>query len=291
MVHTLENNLVPYSTATQLAETYAETTAAIRQALETVRDNCEQLSQAFAFEATEHDTTRANFRLEVKYGYQQSHSLGELERVLKEFKREAWSLLFAKLELGKLLSTKRREELNEVFYYGRPRYNSGPDPIDTLPEINGDNIVSVLQGMLSSAGDFLTEKIREEFDYFRPGLYSRSKYKTNQNESAAVGRKVIKGYAVQSGYGTPFRFHYKAEPHFQALDSIFHALDGKGPLPGTFGPLVDSVKTIQEGEVGETDYFRLRCFRNGNIHLEFKRLDLLAEFNRLAGGAALAAPL
>lgn len=37
----------------------------------------------------------------------------------------------------------------------------------------------------------------------------------------------------------------------------------------------------------ETAYFRFRCFKNGNLHIEFKRLDLVARLNQVAGGARL----
>src|SRR5436190_20361060 len=37
----------------------------------------------------------------------------------------------------------------------------------------------------------------------------------------------------------------------------------------------------------ETDYFKFRCFRNRNLHQEFKRLDLVAKLNAIAGGMRL----
>ena len=38
---------------------------------------------------------------------------------------------------------------------------------------------------------------------------------------------------------------------------------------------------------GETPLFGFRVFRNGNLHIEFKRPDLLDRLNRIAGGARL----
>ena len=38
---------------------------------------------------------------------------------------------------------------------------------------------------------------------------------------------------------------------------------------------------------GETEYFEFRAFRNGNLHLKVRRLDLLERFNALAGGKRL----
>lgn len=38
------------------------------------------------------------------------------------------------------------------------------------------------------------------------------------------------------------------------------------------------------GFAGKSEYFRFRVYRNGNVHLELKRMDLVAEINRRCGG-------
>jgi hypothetical protein len=69
---------------------------------------------------------------------------------------------------------------------------------------------------------------------------------------------------------------------------VFHALDGNGTIKTHRGPLIDAIEAAKDG-TGETDYFRFRCFRNRNLHLEFKRLDLVAKLNTVAGGMRLRA--
>ena len=69
-----------------------------------------------------------------------------------------------------------------------------------------------------------------------------------------------------------------------ALDNIFHRLDGKGVPSGHRGPLVDAINACTEGNnTAETPYFKARCFLNRNLHLWFKRQDLLDKFNEIAG--------
>jgi DNA repair protein RadD len=41
--------------------------------------------------------------------------------------------------------------------------------------------------------------------------------------------------------------------------------------------------------IDETDYFRFKCFGNGNLHLEFLRLDLVERLNAI-GGSGLPDP-
>lgn len=48
--------------------------------------------------------------------------------------------------------------------------------------------------------------------------------------------------------------------------------------------------TIPDGLIGSNDYFRCRWFKNGNMHIEFLRADLLAEFNKIVHGATLREP-
>ena len=42
---------------------------------------------------------------------------------------------------------------------------------------------------------------------------------------------------------------------------------------------------VQEapGGVGETEFFKFRCFKNHNFHLEFKRPDLVQKLNEIGG--------
>jgi hypothetical protein len=37
----------------------------------------------------------------------------------------------------------------------------------------------------------------------------------------------------------------------------------------------------------ETKYFKVKWFKKGTLHIEFKRLDLLSELNRIGGGNRL----
>src|SRR5690606_10949382 len=84
-------------------------------------------------------------------------------------------------------------------------------------------------------------------------------------------------------------------PRLAAVERVFKSLDGKGQT--TAGYYSDLEVAIREaasaharkpGPFGcETDYFRVRVFGNGNAHIWFKRLDLLAKLNQIAGGKRL----
>jgi len=68
------------------------------------------------------------------------------------------------------------------------------------------------------------------------------------------------------------------------IDKVFYALDGKGIPPGYNTPLVDAINnTPTSVGHGETEYFKFKCYQNNNLHLNFKRMDLVKKLNRIAG--------
>jgi hypothetical protein len=71
------------------------------------------------------------------------------------------------------------------------------------------------------------------------------------------------------------------------MDQIFHLLDGAGLMRSHHGPFSAAITTSGPKGTGSTDYFKFRCCKNGNLHLESLREDLLKEFNRRAGAANL----
>src|SRR5678816_3156763 len=137
--------------------------------------------------------------------------------------------------------------------------------------------------------EYAEEMIREVYEWVRPCKNEHrwgGEYKTNvKSAESGLGEKVIIAWAVERGYnrtGRPWRIGYSSEDKFTALDNVFHLLDGKGVVKTHHGPLYDAVAAAEVVGTFETEYFKGRCFTNRNMHLQFKRLDLLQEFNRVA---------
>lgn len=202
---------------------------------------------------------------------------------IKELSREVWSSLVQRLELRKMMSLKRIAELDKQLETG-----------EDLPELTASNVLAMLETTLNSAGQMLEEKVLECYEMLRPWGWTLSKYKTNQkSQRAGVGQKVIMTYAVTGSYSRDgsFRVQYGGtEDKLRALDQVFHLLDGKPQANGSWaGELCDAIREQTKGgnNLFKTQYFRGRCFGNGNLHLEFVRQDLVDKFNLIAGGARL----
>jgi hypothetical protein len=267
--HTTE--LIEYKTATHLAQTYTQESARIRSAIVTIGEACDRLASAFG----EHYSFRPSISNVYRSAGVSLDEEGAAEIVLA-MKRECWKALIGKLGIEKLMSSKRREELREAL-------DSTKQHADDLPEIHPDTMLDVLAGYVDSAEEFLLESIREEYDYWKPQGAWHGQYKTN--DLFKLGRKIIRGWIVER-WSNAWHVCYRAEPHLTSLDRIFHALDGAGRLKEHRGPLVSAIMTSTDG-TGETEYFRFKCYKNRNLHLEFKRQDLLDKFNEMAGRARL----
>lgn len=152
--------------------------------------------------------------------------------------------------------------------------------------------VSEFEKSLShSAPEFTDANIRATFidlkmraaEMFRRGVFNvfrtlSDDYRTNQREPFRIGRKVVMSWMVTHSFRRGLRINYgSAADRLNDLDRVFQTLDNK-----TFQPrALESAMTaaFENGEVFENELYRAKAFKNGNLHLEFKRADLLEKVN------------
>ena len=189
------------------------------------------------------------------------------EPKLKRLKSAAWRYLIDRIELKKMASVKRAEEIDKQIAKG-----------DDLPEITMDNLFGWLQSLDGQAKRFLEEAIVEVFEFLRPPSLH---YKTNSGFK--VGKRVILSHRVERQWSrNKFRANYHYENELRALDNVFHMLDGKALSVYRNGDLINAIQDA-DGGVGETEFFKFKCFINHNLHLEFKRPDLVQRLNEVGG--------
>ena len=256
------------TTVTELCRAWTESTDQIRDGFAKIVSAQDIMAQVF--QGGSHGLNIQSYRHDAI-------DFKDPDKSIRYFKREVWRAIIEQLGIRKLLSLKRLAELDKQLENG-----------EGLPEITPDNINAMLETNLAQMGDFLKEKVHEVYKWLRPGGYRRTDYKTNQKSAeAGVGRKVIL-WGIENNYSGGFRVsHYRID-EYRAIDQLFHMLDGKAPPTSYYGELVEAIqKTTLADNKFETTYFRGRCFRNHNCHLEIKREDLLAQFNLIAGGARI----
>lgn len=262
-------------TARWMAHEYRAGVDAMREAVRAIREAGERMTTAFS--RAETDAGWANgFDLEVKFDGASTRfekDGDEMQAIEAKFRRRAWRMLIDHLGVKQLMSVKKRAEFDQQLEKG------------DLPEVTEDAILATVMDLCGKAGDFAKEAAAEVFAILRPATRHRgSEYKTN--DAFRVGRRVVLTYMVGQGYSNqsaPFRVNYQREGEVNAIDSVFHLLDGRGPIKDRVSPLVEAIRTAPGG-TGETEYFTFRAFKNGNLHLGFKRLDLVKELNYQGAG-------
>jgi len=156
---------------------------------------------------------------------------------------------------------------------------------------------------------FTIENIRSTFlsvaqqadEMFARGLVNvflrlSDRHKTNTNEPFKVNRKAILTSMAEQDWRRPtvhISYRSYASEQLNDIDRVFKILDGKKHTPRTL-ELACNAAFADESNPNRysDDYYEIRGYRNGNLHITFKRQDLLDKANRIISdyyeGSALA---
>lgn len=242
------------------------------------RDALDEIRRAHDLLAAAEDRLRAVFADDLHFTVAPRDAYGVIgERaariIERKLHRAALSAILDKLRVRPMLSEKRRRELERQLTEG---------PVEQLPAIDVEAIRTMVDGLALNLETYLVEAVTEVYDTLRPRGQRLKALKTNSE--FGVGKKAII-YGVSCWFGK-WRTCSAYEPSLIAIDNVFHLLDGKRrPAGSYYGPLVEAI--MGSDGSGSTEYFDFRCCRNGNLHLTFRRLDLVRDLNVIAGSGML----
>jgi len=237
---------------------------------------CKEIDQAFElFE-------NAKLRLRAAFGDIHSFDvLGQLrymgntpDGVKQGIKKMAWQSFLDRLEVKKFMSIKDLEKLEKSL-----------DDIKNMPDITIDSLIEIQTGLMNTAPDYAKTMALEAYEILLPGAREFDKYKTNEKYGRGyLGKKVILSWFLDHGYGNNYHVNNYNEKKLMCVDKTFHFLDGQGVPKGYSCPLIQEINnTSHSVGTGETDYFKFKCYQNNNLHMEFKRMDLVKKLNQIAG--------
>lgn len=254
-------------TALSQRQTLAELVAAYQRAERDIREGFRLIADAQralgrAFGSDDRDT------IPVIGRYHQRPDFDAADESLLAVNRTVWQRLVDRMQVKQMMSIEAAKELDRQLEH------------DELPPITVEAIETLVAGFRRQAPDMLQDAVNEVFGRLRP---PGSKYKSNSEME--VPKRVVLSYMVERHYGGKLRVRWDRQQELIAMENVLHSLSGKGSV--CRGHHSDLSNAIDESPVGETDLFRYRVFANGNLHLTFRDLDLLARFNQLAGGARL----
>lgn len=140
------------------------------------------------------------------------------------------------------------------------------------PEFTEANIRSTFLELHQQAGHMFQRGIVNVFKRLSDD------YKTNAAERFKVGRKTVMQYMVVSNFRTGLQINYGyASDRINDIDRVIKTLDGKQFKPRELESAMNSA--FASRAPFEDDYYRAKAFKNGNLHLEFRRADLLDQLN------------
>jgi len=263
------NALVPRTTLSEICAHRRRALSLFEEAYDALQaaDRAIKAAQT-AVKAAAPGTNRYNHHSEpAKRAFMAGLDLPERAAYLATARRltdtDVWAHLVQITDLERLMDKKAKDQLNQQLL---------TDP----PEATEENVVATLTQFALDADTIFKRGIAECFSNLDRRFRSHDGWK--------IGSRVILSHAFGEWGGWSFYTNHRDT--LQDIERTFFVLDGRVP-PATYAGIVSAVEDSRRGRSGprqseiETEFFRVRCFMNGNAHVWFKRDDLVEKVNKL----------
>lgn len=189
---------------------------------------------------------------------------------------KVWARLMDESGMYSIMSHKQRDVWETTLYS------------DNMPPATRENVASTFAGLYQDRDTVYREGIIE--------VFRQLSWDYKSNNPVMIGKKIIK-----EGFFEPSRCYYSVSSRFiEKLDDLARAfyLFDKKPLPDHRSGVGQQLSDYftQNGFNGvpfENEYFIIKYFMKGSVHITFKRPDIVDSLNDLIAEAypdALAAP-
>jgi hypothetical protein len=205
-----------------------------------------------------------------KHTYAETWERMKLNDEIAKLKKLFWAYVFEKTQLANITTSAVRED-----FYKRQKQQE-------RVSFTVENVYAVLEAVVYNAQDTIEQCVVEVFDectrYHEKNRVHHEGWKTNK--SWKINKKVIIPYHDSV-------FAYNAGRFLEDFDKALCFMSGK-----KFTDIQQTRDVVDkhrprygqggvEGEI-ESEFFRIRCYKKGTVHLTFKDLSLLAQFNQTA---------
>ncbi|MGV8950102.1 MAG: DUF4942 domain-containing protein [Cypionkella sp.] len=282
------NAIIPRQTVEDIVAVRHQALALYETAFTALNEANAAVSEAHMMASRAHPGTN-NFNYgqsEEEKAFHGAISLPDRDRWLRTARRlldcNIWAYVIERTELERLMDHEARKQLRKQMAYIPARYDhrSGElinqDEIDKgLPEPTVDNIIATIENLMGDSEAIAKRGIANTFSKLDRRFRSHDGFK--------VGNRIILTYLV-SDYGT---LNYgRVQDQLYDVERVFYMLDGKLNPPshgGIIGIIQNERRMLCEGcqSEHESEYIKVRIFKNGNGHLWFQRPDLVERVNKL----------
>ncbi len=198
-----------------------------------------------------------------------------------------WASIVERTDLERLMDAQAKAELREQMAYVPDRTDrdgqliTGEEAEKGLPEITVENVYATLQHFAASSESIFRRGIANAFSKLDRRFKSHDGFKVG---SRIILVRVFNDWGSWNGYGVN-----GTRDILMDVERAFAVLDGKevgASYATTIGQIErerDRARAGLRGKYSEhdTEYFKVRCYINGNMHLWFQRKDLVEKVNRI----------
>ena len=187
-------------------------------------------------------------------------------------KQQAWKEIISKLDMERLMTNSVRENFQKFIQE------------QGASDLCKENIISLIKMLCSNSRKILDQAVVDVFDlftkYHEENRCHIEGWKTNSAWKA--NKKIILPYFVEAGFSGTYRYAYRKHSEYSDIDKVMAYLSGD--KFEDIEKLETSIQRVKYGDSGwhETQYFNIRCFKKGTLHLQFKTDDLWTRFNQIA---------
>jgi hypothetical protein len=259
--------VAPGKSVPELVRAYAEAEAKIRSGFAQVAEAQHLLDGTFAMNSYGVSFRTSGGRSEINFE--------KPDDTLRELRRGVWSCLIERMQIRKAMSIAAWKELQNSIERGEP------------PPITEEIVQGMIDKFRQDIPSMVEAAVHEVFDFLRPRC---SEYKTNTEFE--LGERVILKWVLGQRWDrrSKWSVDYDYEQNLIALENVFRWMDGTVVVSEQrhYSDLSTAIKACSPEKChGATAYFEFKGFNNRTLHLKFRRMDLVAKLNRVAGGMRL----
>ena len=207
-----------------------------------------------------------------------------------EIERVAWRKFIDDLHLREILSIEARNKLTKQLDTRQRGYGSE----QPLPPFTEENVFGFFEQTCANIPSLIKEALREVFKWLTPSQRWTGCKTSNEFK---IGKKVVLCNVARLCYSGGLQVDYDRRAQVDALGNALSMLDGKGVRKNTCDKeqdrkLVGSYTDAwdhdwRQGLPYEDDYLTAKAFHNRNVHITFKRPDLIEKINQAGAEAVL----
>ena len=183
-----------------------------------------------------------------------------IDQDIKEIDGKYWQAAFNLTNLSDFMDHQEMKNITNSFYD------------HTCPVFTEANVRDTFLAAYAKAGDLFERGLVKFFQM------ATNNYRTN--DGFKVGKKLILDYMCEADWNGKVKLNYAQEGKLNDLDRVVRKLNND---TFTAHALESEIKNnLKNGVTSfEIEYFKIKCFKKGTMHVEIKNVSLISKINKI----------